>query len=149
MFLRKNNHEAYWNSYRLLESQLLRLSHSICFDDEQVNVYSSELADIINSACVKIESLAKDIYEEHIWPFQMDSDIVPPSCESKKFKPEKWTQEKWTRDKWKFDYNCLSEIDNRFALSKKRVELKTERFHFLKYGKQLQNVHRILSGQRR
>lgn len=128
MFLEKNNHEAYWNSYRLLENQLLRLSHSICFDDEQVNVYSSELADIINSACIKIESLAKDMYEEHIWPFQMDSDIVPPSCDPKKFNPEKWT-----RDKWKFDHNCLIEIDSRFALSKKRVELKTEKFHFLKY----------------
>ena len=66
MFLGRKTHEAYWNSYRLLESQLLRLSHSIWFNDEQINVYSSELADIINSACIKIESLAKDIYEEHM-----------------------------------------------------------------------------------
>ena len=42
----------------------IRLSHSICFDDNQINVYSPELADIINSACNKIESLAKDIYEQ-------------------------------------------------------------------------------------
>lgn len=129
MFLGKNHHEAYWNSYRLLESQLLRLSHSICFDDTQINVYSSELADIINSACIKIESLAKDIYEDHIWPFQEDNDIVPPSFTDKKFKIEKWT-----RDNWKFDYNCLVEIDHKFSLSKKRIELKTERFHFHKYG---------------
>ena len=108
MFLGKNQHEAYWNSYRLLESQLLRLSHSICFDDNQINVYSSELADIINSACIKIESLAKDIYEDHIWPFQEDKDEVPPSNTSKNFKPEKWT-----RENWKFDYNCLVEIDHR------------------------------------
>lgn len=31
--------EAYWNSYRLLEQQLIKLSHSICFDDEQIGVY--------------------------------------------------------------------------------------------------------------
>ena len=62
MPFRRNSREAYWNSYRLLESQLLRLSHSIRFDDNQIHVYSSELADIINSACIKIESLAKDIY---------------------------------------------------------------------------------------
>ena len=129
MFLGKNHHEAYWNSYRLLESQLLRLSHSICFDDTQIDVYSSELADIINSACIKIESLAKDIYEDHIWPFQEDNDEVPPSNTAKKFKPENWT-----RDSWKFDHNCLVEIDRRFLLSKKRIELKTERFHFRKYG---------------
>lgn len=129
MFLGKNNREAYWNSYRLLESQLLRLSHSICFDDTQINVYSSELADIINSACIKIESLAKDIYEEHIWPFQEDNDIVPPSSTTNKFKPEKWT-----RENWKFDYNCLVEIDRKFSLSKKQIQLKTQKFHFRKYG---------------
>lgn len=129
MFLGKNHHEAYWNSYRLLESQLLRLSHSVCFDDTQINVYSSELADIINSACIKIESLAKDIYEDHIWPFQEDKDEVPPSNTAQKFKPEKWT-----RENWKFDYNCLVEIDYKFALSKKRIELKSDRFQFHKYG---------------
>lgn len=129
MFLGKNHHEAYWNSYRLLESQLLRLSHSICFDDTQINVYSSELADIINSACIKIESLAKDIYEDQIWPFQEDTDVVPPSNTAKKFKPEKWT-----RENWKIDYNCLVEIDFKFALSKKQIQLKSEKFHFHKYG---------------
>lgn len=131
MFIRRNAHEAYWKSYRLLESELLKLSHSVCFDDNQINVYSTELADIINSACVKIESLAKDIYENHILPFQLDAGCVPPSFEkpAKKFKPEEWT-----RNKWKFDYNCLVEIDNKFSLSKKQIELKAERFHFVKYG---------------
>ena len=132
MFLLNHMNEAYWNSYRLLEHQLLRLSHSICFDDNQVNVYSSELSDIVNSACIKIESLAKDIYEDHIWPFQMDAGIIPPSYSGKKFKPEKWA-----RDNWKFDYDCLIEIDQTFALSKKRIELKTERFLFHKYSSTL------------
>lgn len=138
MFRRKNLQEAYWNSYRLLESQLLRISHSICFDDQQINVYSAELADIINSACIKIESLAKDIYENHIWPFQEDNDIVPPSFDGKKFKPEKWT-----RDKWKYDYNCLVEIDRQFYLSKKQVRLKLEKFQFLKYGSAILPFGRI------
>ena len=61
--------EVYWSSYRILENKLIRLAHSITFDDEQIDVYSPELADIINSACIKIESIAKDIYEEHICPF--------------------------------------------------------------------------------
>lgn len=129
MFRNTKYHEAYWNSYRLLENQVLRLAHSICFDDTQINVYSSELADIINSACIKIESLAKDIYEEHIWPFQEDSDVIPPTFIGKNF-----NLEKWTRDKWKFDHNCLVEIDREFSLSKKQIELRTEIFHFYKYG---------------
>jgi len=131
MFLNKYSSEAYWNSYRLLESQLIRLSHAICFDDIQVGVYSSELADIINSCCIKIESLAKDIYEEHIYPFQIDAGIVPKSFKgpAAKFNPEKWT-----RKEWKYDYNCLVEIDEKFSLSKKRVKLKAERFQFYKFG---------------
>lgn len=102
MFIRRNAHEAYWKSYRLLESELLKLSHSVYFDDNQINVYSSELADIINSACVKIESLAKDIYESHILPFQLDAGCVPPSFVNGKFKKtaEKFKPEKWTREKW-------------------------------------------------
>ena len=129
-----NSHEAYWNSYRLLESQLLRLSHSICFDDNQIHVYSSELADIINSACIKIESLAKDIYEEHIWPFQEDNDRIPECFAKGKYKrsADKFDSEKWTRDK--YDYHCLVEIDREFSLGKKQIELRLGRFNFRKYG---------------
>ena len=133
MLVNRNTSEAYWNSYRLLEKQLIRISHSIYFDDEQIDVYSSELADIINSACIKIESLAKDIYENHIFPFQIDLDITPISF---KGSPSKFN-EKWTREKWKYDYNCLVEIDKKFSLGKKRVQLKIERFHFSKYGRML------------
>ena len=129
--------EAYWNSYRLLESQLLRLSHSIRFDDHQIHVYSSELADIINSACIKIESLAKDIYEEHIWPFQDDNGMVPKCFTDgyQKKSADKFNSEKWTRVQWKYDYHCLVEIDRAFSLSKKRIELRLEKFNFQKYGR--------------
>ena len=131
MFLAKDVGESYWNSYRLLEDQLIRLSHSICFDDAQAEVYSSELADIINSACIKIESLAKDIYEEHVLPFQIDNGVIPNSY---KKSASKFKFEKWTRDVWKYDHNCLIEIDEKFSLSNKRLKIKSERFHFFKYG---------------
>lgn len=131
MFLGTSSGESYWNSYRLLESELIRLSHAIRFDDTQVDVYSSELADIISSSCIKIESLAKDIYEAHIWPFQLDSGMVPKSF---KGSDAKFNPEKWTRWKWKYDHHCLIEIDNQFLLSQKRVTLKAERFHFHNFG---------------
>ena len=136
MPFQKNSREVYWNSYRLLESQLLRLSHSICFDDNQIHVYSSELADIINSACIKIESLAKDIYEEHIWPFQEDNGKIPKSFTDGKHKrsADKFDSKKWTRDRWKYDHHCLVEIDRAFSLSKKQIELRLEKFNFQKYG---------------
>ena len=136
MPLQRNSREAYWNSYRLLEGQLLRLSHSICFDDHQIHVYSTELADIINSACIKIESLAKDIYEEHIWPFQDDNGMVPKCFTDGKYRKsaDKFNSERWTRDQWKYDYYCLVEINRAFSLSKKRIKLRLEKFNFHKYN---------------
>ena len=116
--------EAYWNSYRLLEQQLIKLSHSICFDDDQIDVYSSEIADIINSACIKIESLAKDIYEEHIYPFQVDTNTIPQSIANNKKTLKKWNEGKWERKDWKYDFHCLIEVDKKYAISKKRVKLK-------------------------
>lgn len=131
-----NSHEAYWNSYRLLESQLLRLSHSICFDDNQIHVYSSELADIINSACIKIESLAKDIYEEHIWPFQEDNDRIPDASQKVSIKGllinsiqknGQGTNGNMTIIAW-----LKSTGNSRSA--KKQIELRLGRFNFRKYG---------------
>jgi hypothetical protein len=57
--------------------------------------------------------LAKDIYEEHILPFQIDSDTIPKSY---KGTAAKFKFEKWTRDAWKYDYNCLVEIDEKFLI---------------------------------
>ena len=140
-----NKSEAYWNSYKLLESQLIKLSHSISFDDKQINVYSSELADIINSACIKIESVAKDIYEEHIYPFQIDGGIIPKSFANEKRKKDisKFDSAKWTRKNWKYDYNCLVEINERFSISKKIVKLKLEKFNFLNYGSSILPFYNI------
>ena len=132
MFLSNNKSEIYWNSYRLLENRLLELSHSIRFDDQQINVHSTEIADIIISICTKIESVAKDIYENHIWPFQKDNKEIPSSFSGKTFKVEKWT-----RKEWKFDYNCIKEIDLKFGISKKEITLRLERFSFEEYGNKI------------
>ena len=128
--------EVYWSSYRILENKLIRLAHSITFDDEQIDVYSPELADIINSACIKIESIAKDIYEEHICPFQEDKNETPFSeiKSNNKKKQTEFDYSKWKRKKWKYDYNCLVEIDHKYSLSNKKICLKKNKFQFTKYG---------------
>ena len=120
-----------------IESQLLRLSHSIRFDDHQIHVYSSELADIINSACIKIESLAKDILMQSISGHSKTITVWFPNVSlmaRHKKSADKFNSEKWTRDQWKYDYHCLVEIDRAFSLSKKRIELRLEKFNFHKYG---------------
>lgn len=129
MFLSNNKSEIYWSSYKLLENRLLELSHTICFDDKQINVYSTEIADMIISICTKIESVAKDIYEDHIWPFQKDNKEIPSTFQGSNFKPENWI-----RKNWKFDYNCIKEIDAKFGISKKNIAIRLDGFNFEQYG---------------
>lgn len=55
---------AYWSTYKRIEQEVLELSHSICFDDNQLEVYSNEILDLIVRICTNIESLYEDIYRD-------------------------------------------------------------------------------------
>ncbi len=55
---------AYWSTYKRIEQEVLELSHSICFDDVQLNVYSNEILDLVIRICTNIESLYEDIYRD-------------------------------------------------------------------------------------
>lgn len=73
--MRKNYWQnAYWVGYRKLEQRVIELSNSIYFDDTQMSVYSNEIADLILSVVAKIESITKDYYETHIYPFNFDKN---------------------------------------------------------------------------
>ncbi|MCL2848092.1 MAG: hypothetical protein FWE13_05035 [Firmicutes bacterium] len=132
--------DLYWTSYKSFEKRIIELSHSICFDDEQLNVYSAEIADLFVSICTKIESVSKDLYEKHILPFLIDNEEKPLTYNGKKF-----TFEKWKRKDWKFDHNCLMELNNKFAFDKKKIELK-DRFNFINFGEVIIPFSDIISG---
>ena len=51
----------YNQSYRSLEKEVLNLSYDILFDDSQLSVYSTHIADIIISACIDIEAIVKQL----------------------------------------------------------------------------------------
>ena len=55
---------AYWSTYKRIEQEVLELSHSVCFDDNQLKVYSNEILDLIVRICTNIESLYEDIYRD-------------------------------------------------------------------------------------
>ena len=55
---------AYWSTYKRIEQEVLELSHSICFDDNQLKVYSNGILDLIVRICTNIESLYEDIYRD-------------------------------------------------------------------------------------
>lgn len=52
----------YWPVYKNLEKKLLKLAECVHFADDQLNVYSMHIADLIVRCAVEIESLSKELY---------------------------------------------------------------------------------------
>ena len=53
----------YWPIYKNLEQKLLELSEFIHFSDDQENVYSLSISNLLIRTAVEIESLAKELYK--------------------------------------------------------------------------------------
>lgn len=53
----------YWPVYKNLEKGVVNLSYSIHIDDNQLNVYSSYISDLILRASAEIESISKELYK--------------------------------------------------------------------------------------
>jgi hypothetical protein len=55
----------YWPVYENLENNFNDLTYNIHFDDNQLNVYSSKIIDLILRAASEIESISKELYTLH------------------------------------------------------------------------------------
>jgi hypothetical protein len=53
----------YWPIYKNLESEFTKLMYNIHIDDNQLNVYSSKISDLILRAAIEIESISKELYK--------------------------------------------------------------------------------------
>ena len=52
----------YWPVYKNLEREILQLADEIHFCEEQFDVYSIKIAEVLLRASAEIESLIKDLY---------------------------------------------------------------------------------------
>lgn len=52
----------YWPVFKNLERQFVELMFDIHIDDNQLNVYSLKISDLILRAAIEIESISKDLY---------------------------------------------------------------------------------------
>lgn len=55
----------YWNIYQRLEQGLIELTDVIFIDDNQINVYSMRIADLLMRTCVEIEAISKKLYVDN------------------------------------------------------------------------------------
>jgi len=106
-----NNPNLYLNIYKNLEKEVLKLADNIHFDDNQLNVYSLHIADLIIRCVIEIESISKELYQNE------GGEMHPKDNNDNE------------RDLY-FDTDCINLLEEKWLLSKKRVDISTPLFYF-------------------
>lgn len=101
----------YWPVYKNLEKETLELADCIHFSDDQLNVYSMHMADLIVRCVIEIEAISKELYKK------VGGNMEPVENDGKK------------RDLY-FDTDCISLLENKWRLSQKKVIVSAFNFYF-------------------
>ena len=99
--------DAYWSIYKRIEKEVIDLSYSVYFDDDQLYAYSNGILDLILRISTNIESLYEEIYRDE-------------------FHEEKGTI-----------YSKINKIGKLFSLEDKVIHISNENFHFRKQMKSI------------
>lgn len=99
--------QLYWQVYLNLERELLGLAETIYINDEQQNVYSMRIADLLIRTVVEIEALAKELY------LTSGGAVMPD-------------------EKMYFDTVCMAYLDRLWNLDKKVVQVVSPSIYFEK-----------------
>lgn len=99
--------QLYWQVYLNLERELLGLADTIHINDEQQNVYSMRIADLLIRTVIEIESLAKELYLTN------GGAVVPD-------------------EEMYFDTVCMAHLDGLWNLDKKVVQVVSPSLYFEK-----------------
>lgn len=97
----------YWPIYKNLEKEVLKLADYVHFADDQVNIYSSYIADLIIRSAAEIEALSKELY------YMVVANI----------------NDKAVKDLY-FDTDCLNLLEEKWKLSKKQITISAINFYF-------------------
>ena len=99
----------FWPVYKNLEKEVIKLTDCIHFTDDQLDVYSMNIADLIIRCAIEIESLSKVLYCE------LGGDISDPHGKA--------------RDLY-FDTDCIELLENKWKICKKQVMVSAVNFYF-------------------
>jgi len=99
------NNNLYWSVYKNLEREVTELANLIHFDDQQLNVYSIKISELLLRTVVEIESIVKEMYFLNGGTKADDNDLY-------------------------FDTDCISLLENKWKLSKKQVLISAFNFYF-------------------
>ena len=92
----------YWPVYKNLEKEFLDLANYIHISDDQTDIYSMHIADLIVRCAVEIEALSKELYHS------LGGNMTP-------------TDESGNVRDLYFDTDCLDLLEQKWHLSKKEI----------------------------
>lgn len=101
----------YWPVYKNLEKEFIKLADYVHFSDDQLNIYSMHIADLIVRCAVEIEALSKELYNE------LGGNMIPVDDRNN------------PRDLY-FDTDCLNLLEKKWFLSKKQITVSSINFYF-------------------
>lgn len=101
----------YWPVYKNLEKEFIKLADYIHFSDDQLNMYSMHIADLIVRCAVEIEALSKELYNK------LGGNMSPVDNQGN------------SRDLY-FDTDCLDLLEQKWLLSKKQITVSAINFYF-------------------
>lgn len=104
----------FWHVYQNLEKELLEIGETIFVVDNQLDVYSMRIADLLVRTCVEIEAISKELYFANNGPISRDKHPY-------------------------FDKDCLGFLNDHWHLSKKKVYLSCA-FFFIKDNELLEMI---------
>jgi len=105
-----NSDYLYFTIYKNLEREVVELSNNIFFDDEQLDVYSINISDLILRCAVEIENISKELY------FKLGGE--------KKF------SSKGAELDLKYDDDCIKLLEEKWKISQKIITKVNQNFHF-------------------
>lgn len=101
----------YWPVYMNLEKDFLELAEYIHFSDDQLNVYSMHIADLIIRCAIEIEAISKELYE------LLGGNTLTIDSNGN------------SRDIY-FDTDCLDLLEKKWLISKKEITVSATNFYF-------------------
>ena len=99
---------TYWSVYKRLENELVNASHVVYYDDNQLNVYSELMLELLLRIAIEIEAISKELYICNDGPAYDD--------ESKMY----------------FDTVCLKYLNDKWNLEEKEIFITGNGFYFKK-----------------
>lgn len=110
MDIPENTLNLYWPVYKNLESEVLTLSKYIHFSDDQSEVYSMHIADLIVRCAIEIESISKELYKAN------GGNMKTVNGKKKKT--------------LYFDIDCLDYLNSLWQIGKKEITISSPVFYF-------------------